>query len=60
MCDWIQRGLRNDVRGIVLDRRSFLRATAATTLTMAVAPSLLSSTAFAAGQEITIRASISS
>jgi NitT/TauT family transport system substrate-binding protein len=53
MCNLIQRGLRGGLGGTSLDRRSFLRATAAATLTLAVAPSFLGGRALAAGQTLT-------
>jgi len=53
MCDLIRRGLRNDLRATLMDRRSFFRATAAAALTLAVAPGLLGGAARAAGKEIT-------
>lgn len=53
MCDSIQRGLRTDLRATLMDRRSFFRATAAASLTLAVAPGLFGGAALAAGKEIT-------
>ena len=57
MCDLIRRGLKTDIRAAMLNRRNFLRATTAATLTMAVAPGMLgmmgNGTAAAAGKEIT-------
>jgi NitT/TauT family transport system substrate-binding protein len=53
MCDLIRRGLRNGVREAILDRRSFLRATSAATLTLAVAPGVFGGIARAGGKEIT-------
>jgi NitT/TauT family transport system substrate-binding protein len=52
MCNTIQRGLRGlDKRSF--DRRAFLRASAASTLTLAVAPQFFGGAAWAAGSKIT-------
>jgi NitT/TauT family transport system substrate-binding protein len=53
MCNPIQRGLRGGMRSVALNRRSFLRTSAASALTLAVAPGFLGGHALAAGRSIT-------
>ena len=52
MCNTIQRGLRG-LDKLSFDRRAFLRASAASTLTLAVAPQFFGGQAWAAGSKIT-------
>lgn len=53
MCDLIHRGLKPGFRDQLMNRRGFLRATGAATLTMAIAPSLLGGVARAASGSLT-------
>lgn len=53
MCNVIQRGLRGGLNGLNLDRRNFLRASAVSALTLAVAPNFLGGSALAASGKIT-------
>jgi NitT/TauT family transport system substrate-binding protein len=54
MCDLIHRGLKTDLSSLQLDRRTFLRGAAATSLTMAVPASMLGGgPAMAAGKQLT-------
>ncbi|EWY40810.1 ABC transporter substrate-binding protein [Skermanella stibiiresistens SB22] len=53
MCDLLNRGLGATAFKGMADRRTFLRAAGAATLTLAVPPGLIGGTALAAGTEIT-------